>query len=181
LKGYEKVLNTKHPSTLDIINNLSNLYADQGKLVKTKKIYLPALKKYEKALGVEYILNLGIVNNSGNLYADQGKLIEAEEIYLRALKGYEKTLDVEHISTLNIVNRSEGGRSSKATPLRALASLKIMPLSQNIAPPLQNIRLLQKSSFKETTAFYPSRSSRGLQDVLTNRPGEMKSLEGIEE
>jgi hypothetical protein len=94
-------------------------------------------------------------------------------MYLRGLKGYEKALNIKYISILDIVNRSEDGRSSKS------CVFKSFNLPQNKAP-LQNIRLLQKLSFKEITAFYLSRSSRGLQDILINRPEEMNSLKNIE-
>jgi tetratricopeptide (TPR) repeat protein len=155
LKEYEKILNIEHSSTLNTINNLDNLYADQNKLTKIKEMYLRALKEYEKALNTEHISTLGIVNNSSNLYTDQNKLAEIKKMYLRVLKEYEKALNIEHISILNTVNRSENSRSSKNWPLKNLN------LPQNNAPP-QNFRLLQKLSFKETTAFYLNRFSRGL-------------------
>jgi hypothetical protein len=36
------------------VNNLCNLYADQGKLGEAEEMYMRALKGYEKALGVEH-------------------------------------------------------------------------------------------------------------------------------
>lgn len=33
LRGYEEALGPKHTSTLDTVNNLGLLYADQGKLI----------------------------------------------------------------------------------------------------------------------------------------------------
>jgi hypothetical protein len=64
LKRYEKTLNIKYLLILNIINNLSNFYADQDKLVKIKKIYLRALKEYEKALDIKHISILDTVNRS---------------------------------------------------------------------------------------------------------------------
>ena len=40
LTGYEKALGRDHTSTLDTVNNLGNLYADQGKLAEAERIYI---------------------------------------------------------------------------------------------------------------------------------------------
>jgi hypothetical protein len=37
--------------TLNIVNNLENLYKDQSKLIKAEMMYQQALQGYEKALG----------------------------------------------------------------------------------------------------------------------------------
>ncbi|CZR53592.1 related to calcium-independent phospholipase A2 [Phialocephala subalpina] len=99
LRGYEKALGAKHTSTLDIINNLGALYADQGKLAEAEQMYERALRGYEKALGAEHTSTLDIINNLGVLYANQGKLALAEQMYERALQGYEKALGTNNITT----------------------------------------------------------------------------------
>jgi tetratricopeptide (TPR) repeat protein len=53
LEGKEKALGREHTSTLDTVNNLGNLYSDQGKLDEAEKMYQQALEGYEKALGLE--------------------------------------------------------------------------------------------------------------------------------
>ena len=88
-------------STLNTINNLGLLYADQGKLDEAEKMYQRALEGYEKALGPDHTSTLNTINNLGLLYADQGKLDEAEKMYQRALQGYEKALGPDHTSTLH--------------------------------------------------------------------------------
>ncbi|KAE9372964.1 HET-domain-containing protein [Stipitochalara longipes BDJ] len=101
LRGYEQALGAEHTSTLDIqalgaehtstldiVNNLGDLYADQGKLAEAEQIYERALRGYEQALGAEHTSTL-----------DTGKLAEAEQMYERALQGYEKALGVENITT----------------------------------------------------------------------------------
>ena len=67
------------------VNNLGNLYADQGNLVEAEAMYRRALEGYEKAWRPEHISILDTINNLGNLYTSQGKLAEAEEIYRRTL------------------------------------------------------------------------------------------------
>ncbi|KAK1086450.1 hypothetical protein LTR48_003563 [Friedmanniomyces endolithicus] len=104
LRGVEKARGPDHTSTLGIVNNLGNLYSDQGKMAEAEEMYLRALKGKEKACGPEHTSTLNTVNNQGNLYKNQGKMVEAEEMYLRALRGYEKAWGLEHTSTLETVN-----------------------------------------------------------------------------
>ena len=42
-------------STLKIVNNVRNLYADQGKLTEAEQMYQQALQGYKKALGIDKI------------------------------------------------------------------------------------------------------------------------------
>jgi tetratricopeptide (TPR) repeat protein len=51
LEGYEKAWGVEHTSTLNTVNNLGLLYADQGKMAEAEKMYQQALKGYQTALG----------------------------------------------------------------------------------------------------------------------------------
>ncbi|KAK6362405.1 hypothetical protein LTR81_028156 [Elasticomyces elasticus] len=51
LKGKEEAWGVKHTSTLDSVNNLGNLYADQGKVKGAEAMYVRALKGYEETEG----------------------------------------------------------------------------------------------------------------------------------
>jgi hypothetical protein len=53
-RGYEKAWGPEHTSTLDMVNNLGNLYADQGKIVEAEEMYVRALRGYEKAFGTDH-------------------------------------------------------------------------------------------------------------------------------
>jgi hypothetical protein len=64
------------------VNNLGNLYSDQGKLAEVEQMYVRALAGKEKALGPDHTSTLATVNNLGNLYWAQGKLAEAEQMYV---------------------------------------------------------------------------------------------------
>jgi hypothetical protein len=61
-----------------------------------------------------------------------------------------------------------------------LSRYNILP-TLKIMPPLKIFVSSKNLPSRKTTAFYLSRPSRELQDILTNRPGEMKSLENIKE
>ncbi|KAF8223006.1 hypothetical protein L208DRAFT_1033657, partial [Tricholoma matsutake] len=63
-----------HPSTLDTINNLGLLYANQGHVKHAERMHNCALSGNEKALGPDHTSTLGTVNNLGLLYANQGRL-----------------------------------------------------------------------------------------------------------
>jgi len=66
------------------VNNLGNLYRDQGMLNAAEQMYLRALAGKEKALGPNHTSTLTTINNLGNLYRDMGKLDAAEQMYMRA-------------------------------------------------------------------------------------------------
>ncbi|KAK4182502.1 hypothetical protein QBC35DRAFT_457232 [Podospora australis] len=102
-----------------ILDELGNLYSDQGRLSDAEAMFERALRGYEKALGPEHTSTLTTVHNLGNLYRDQGRLSDAEAMFERALRGKEKALGPEHTSTLTTVHAlgilySDQGRLSDA-------------------------------------------------------------------
>jgi tetratricopeptide (TPR) repeat protein len=99
LQGYEKAWGPEHTLTLDTVNNLGALYANQGKLLEAEQMFQRALQGKEKACGPEHTSTLDNVNNLGAPYANQGKLLEAEQMFQRALQGYEKALGADNIIT----------------------------------------------------------------------------------
>ncbi|CAG8024249.1 unnamed protein product [Penicillium nalgiovense] len=68
LAGYEKALGPNHTSTLVTVNNLGNLFSDQGKLKEAEEMYQRALVGQEEALGPNHTSTLDTVNNLGVLY-----------------------------------------------------------------------------------------------------------------
>jgi tetratricopeptide (TPR) repeat protein len=99
-----RALSVDHTSTLDTVNNLGNLYRDQGNLDEAEKMYQRALQGREKVLGADHTSTLNTVNNLGLLYADQGKLNEAEKMYQRALQCYENVLGANFETYLPALN-----------------------------------------------------------------------------
>ncbi|KAJ5202159.1 uncharacterized protein N7498_006822 [Penicillium cinerascens] len=96
LAGKERVLGQNHPSTLDIVSDLGNLYRERGKLEEVEDIYQRAIASYKEALGPDHLSTFKAVGNLGNLYRDQGKLKEAKEIYQQALASKERVLGREN-------------------------------------------------------------------------------------
>ena len=56
----------EHMLMLEMLNNLGDLYMEQGKLAKGKAMYERALARMEKTLGPEHKWMLLSVDNLGN-------------------------------------------------------------------------------------------------------------------
>jgi tetratricopeptide (TPR) repeat protein len=100
LRGYETALGAEHTSTLDTVNKLGSLYADQGKLALAEQMYERALQGYETALGADnittYIPALNTLWGLGYLFKLQADFTKARIMYSKALAGYEKIVGPEH-------------------------------------------------------------------------------------
>jgi TolA-binding protein len=89
LRGYEEVWGAKYTSTLDTVNNLGNLYLNQGKLKEAEEMYVRALRGKEEVWG-RSASTLDTIYNLGNLYRDQDELTKARQMYGRVAKGYKE-------------------------------------------------------------------------------------------
>jgi tetratricopeptide (TPR) repeat protein len=143
------------------LQQLGNLYSDQGKLAEAEKMYIRALQGYEEALGPKHTSTLGTVNDLGLLYKNQGKLAEAEKMYIRALQGYEEALGPKHTSTLGTVNNLgvlyyDQGKLAKAEKMyiRALQGYEeaLGPKHISTLGTVNNLGLLYKNQGKLTEA-----------------------------
>ena len=132
----------KHTSTLNTVNNLGALYAEQGKLEEAEEMYVRALRGYEEAWGAKHSSTLDTVYGLGNLYRDQGEVAKAKDMYERAAKGYE---DVEvdreaHIVyireqvSLLVVTDSEAGRGCQPIGQQPPISPAGIPARAGLAP-----------------------------------------------
>ena len=92
LQGYEEALGPKHTSTLNTVNNLGFLYADQGKLAEAEAMYSRALQGYDEALAPvllqTFLPALNTMINFGDLLSRTGHKDTAKIMYTRALVGY---------------------------------------------------------------------------------------------
>jgi tetratricopeptide (TPR) repeat protein len=73
LRGYEKAWGAEHTSTLHTVNNLGNLYADQGKMAEAEAMYMRALRGYEKSMGINHPRTKLIARNLDLLNATPAK------------------------------------------------------------------------------------------------------------
>jgi tetratricopeptide (TPR) repeat protein len=92
LQGYEEVLGLDHTSTLDIINNLGLLYANQGKLAEAEKMCDQALQGYKNALSLElapsYLPALNTMFVLGDVFSQTDQKDIARAIYNQALSRF---------------------------------------------------------------------------------------------
>jgi tetratricopeptide (TPR) repeat protein len=126
LQGKEKSLGADHTSTLDTVNNLGNLYKNQGRLAEAEQMYNRALQGKDKALGTDHTSMLTIVNNLGSLYKAQGRLAEAEQMYERALRGYEKAIGTNNVLSYIPALNTMWGLGSLAEHQSDLVNAEIM-------------------------------------------------------
>ncbi|KAH8800849.1 hypothetical protein F5884DRAFT_685562, partial [Xylogone sp. PMI_703] len=107
--GYEKAWGPEHTSTLDTVNNLANLYKNQGKLVEAEQMYQRALQGFENTIGIDntitYIPALNTVWGLGSLFERQADIVKARTMYSRALIGYEKVFGPAHLRSQSLRDR----------------------------------------------------------------------------
>jgi tetratricopeptide (TPR) repeat protein len=84
LWGKEEALRPDHTSTLNTVNNLGLLYADQGKLAEAEKMYIRALWGYKDALSLKlmssYLLALKTLFAFSDLFSqtDQKDIVKGD-------------------------------------------------------------------------------------------------------
>ena len=108
----EKALRPDHPDTAQSLNNLAQLYADQGAYAKAEPLHLRALAIREKALGPDHPDTAQSLNNLALIYAKQGAYAKAEPLHLRALAIMEKALGSNHPSTIEVRENLEQCRKA---------------------------------------------------------------------
>jgi tetratricopeptide (TPR) repeat protein len=79
-----------------VLNNLAEVYRDQGKYADAEGLHKRALAIREKALGKNHPSVADTLNNLASVYKDQGKYADAEGLYKRALPIKEKALGKDH-------------------------------------------------------------------------------------
>lgn len=124
------LLGPENESTLDIVNNLGVLYADQGKLAEAEWIHERALLGKEKVLAAEHTSTVDTINEYlGLVHKDQGNLgdlTEAERMYHRQERDDSEAesdiSDVQSVfSVTHSIASSESTNSSKQA-YRAVAA-----------------------------------------------------------
>jgi tetratricopeptide (TPR) repeat protein len=104
------------------LNNLANLYNNQGRYAEAEPLYQRSLTINEKAFGPEHPDVATSLSNLGLLYDNQGRYAEAEPLYKRSLAIKENFLGLEHpvvATTLNNLGLlyDNQGRYAEAEPL----------------------------------------------------------------
>lgn len=144
----ENVLGPEHPDTASSLNNLAELYRNQGRYAQAEPLFQRALAIREQVLGPEHPNTAASFNNLAALYYNQGLYPQAEPLYQRALAIREKVLGPEHPDTALSLNNlaalySHQGLHAQAALLsqRALAICEkvLGPEHPNTAISLNNL------------------------------------------
>jgi hypothetical protein len=86
------------------LNNLGNVYDDEGMYPLAEQTFSRALAIEEKALGPAHPVVAGRLNNLGVVYKQEGKYQQAEQTDNRALAIEEKALGPEHPDVAQTLN-----------------------------------------------------------------------------
>jgi tetratricopeptide (TPR) repeat protein len=80
----EQALPHDHPNTAATLDNLGQLYQDQGRYEEAEPLYRRSLAIKEKALPPDHPDTATTLNNLAGLYRAQGRYEEAEPLYQRS-------------------------------------------------------------------------------------------------
>jgi len=129
----EREFGPDHPTTDTLLNNLAELYREQGRYAEAELLLKqaePLLKRAlaidEKAMGPDHPSVATGLNNLAELYRAQGRYAEAEPLFKRALAIYEKALGPDHPRLATSLENyaallRKTGRGTEATEMEARA------------------------------------------------------------
>ncbi len=86
------------------LNNLANLYYNQGKYSEAELLYLEALEMRRRLFTSDHPDVATSLNNLANLYYNQGKYSKAELLYLNALKIRRRLFTNDHPDVATSLN-----------------------------------------------------------------------------
>ena len=148
LKPAERAFGPDHPNVGTLLNNLANVYLQQGRYGEAESVLKRALAIAERTLGPDKPELVTSLTNLAILCVYQGRYAEAEPLFKRALAIREKALGSDHPdiagSLDNLANLYyEQGRTVEAEALykRALAiqEKSLGPDHRDVAVSLNNL------------------------------------------
>jgi len=98
------MLGPEHPITLNSMNNLANVYFDEGKYAQAEALYSQTLEIRRRVLGPEHPITVNSMNSLAFVYSDEGKYAQAEALYSQALEIRRRILGPEHPDTLDTLS-----------------------------------------------------------------------------
>jgi tetratricopeptide (TPR) repeat protein len=144
IAAYQKAVELQEELKSDLalatsLNNLAELYRNQGRYTEAEPLYLRSLAIWEKQLGADHPLVAASLNNLGLLYYTQGRYVEADPLYWRSLSIMEKQSRADHPDFASSLNNlalfyNAQGRYAEAEPLYQRA-LQICEQNLGIAHP----------------------------------------------
>ena len=147
------------------LNNLADLYYNQGKYSEAEPLYLDALAMRKRLFTGDHPDVAQSLNNLGSLYKSQGKYGEAEPLYLNALEMRKRLFTGDYPDVANSLNNLAGlyynqGKYSEAELLylEALEMRRRLFTSDHhdVATSLNNLALLyhNQGRYSEAEPLY---------------------------
>ncbi|NER84815.1 MAG: tetratricopeptide repeat protein, partial [Leptolyngbya sp. SIO1D8] len=97
-------LGERHPEVATSLNNLADLYSDQGRYDEAEPLYHQALEIYREQFGEAHPTVATSLNNLALLYQAQNRFNEAEPLYLQSLAVFREQLGYRHPDIANSLN-----------------------------------------------------------------------------
>ena len=95
-----RVLGPEHPSTIDVLDQISDVHARRGNFGAAKKPVERALAAKEKAFGPDHPETIERASRLAVVHQKAGEFAEAEVLLRRVVAGYEKSGGREHEKSL---------------------------------------------------------------------------------
>jgi len=87
--------------TLNSMNNLANVYGDEGKYAQAEALHSQTVEIYRRVLGPDHPFTLYSLSDFAVMYQQQGKYSLAEKYAAQALAGRRHGLGREHPTTMS--------------------------------------------------------------------------------
>jgi tetratricopeptide (TPR) repeat protein len=155
LRGKEGALGSTHTKTLITVNDLGNLYMNQGKLGEAEKMYERALRGYEALDSIcvqQYLPALNTLENMGGLHAKQNEIAKAHIMYSRALSGLTSVLGQSSGRCINLVAKIDAlplaNREAVQSRLLTVEEISVPQHGRRKMSSGLSIRKLMKKAFQ---------------------------------
>lgn len=184
----EKTSNNRDLSAA--LNNLAQIYADQGHDDQAEPIYKRAIALMEKGTGLDGVEIAPVLNNLAALDQRQGRFADAEPLFKRALAIREKALSREHPDVGQSLNNLgtlyvKQEHFADAEPLfqRALAIYQKVggPEHPAVATLLNNLGQLDRDLGRDADAEAPIKRSLAIREKALgpDHPDVARSLNNL--
>lgn len=172
------------------LNNLAQIYADQGRDDQAEPLYKRAIALMEKGAGLDSVEIAPVLNNLAALDQRQSRFVEAEPLFKRALAIREKSLSREHPDVGQSLNNLatfyvKQERHADAEPLfrQALAIYQKVggPEHPAVATLLNNLGQLDRDLNRYADAEAPIKRSLAIREKVLgpDHPDVARSLNNL--
>jgi tetratricopeptide (TPR) repeat protein len=104
LEIQRRVSGPEHPDTLTSMDNLANIYEDEGKYTQAETLHSQTLEIKRRVLGPEHPSTLESMMNLALTYQDEGRYAQAEALDSQTLQIKRRVLGPEHPDTLETLS-----------------------------------------------------------------------------